>query len=67
MTVLHLAAESGNLDAVRLLLERGADMDIAENGGSTAEQLATRSGHTEAAELLRSSRRKQSTSPAKEE
>jgi ankyrin repeat protein len=60
MTALHLAAESGDLDAVRLLLEHRADMHIAENGGSTAEQLVTSSGHTEVAELLRSSRPTQS-------
>jgi ankyrin repeat protein len=62
MTVLHLAAESGNPDAVLLLLDHGADMDIAANGGSTAEQLAARNGHDEVAELLRSIRRKQDMS-----
>ncbi|KAL2803166.1 hypothetical protein BJX63DRAFT_412802 [Aspergillus granulosus] len=60
MTALHLAAEDGNLDATRLLLQYGADFHIAEHG-STAEKLAISKGHTEVAKLLQGWKHKKSS------
>lgn len=40
-TLLHYAAQNGSLDAVRALLDRGADPTIRAKNGSTAETLAT--------------------------
>jgi uncharacterized protein len=39
-TLLHLAAESGNPDLVRWLIEHGADPNTTNNAGATALDLA---------------------------
>ena len=44
---LHTAAEKGNLDRVRLLVEQGADKDKGDNYGSTPLRLASRDGHVD--------------------
>ena len=49
---LHYAAFSGNADAVRLLLERGANKDAIAPNGYTALMLAARNGKIEAAKAL---------------
>lgn len=44
-TALHIAAQLGNLQAVRLLLEYGADVTIADVLGRTAWRIALLHGH----------------------
>lgn len=49
---LHLAAEHGHKDTVRLLMEMGADVLAKDNDGQTALQLAARYIHMEVVEQL---------------
>jgi ankyrin repeat protein len=50
---LHVAAETGNLDAVRILLAAGADPTASEDVyQSTAAGWAKHSGHTEVADVI---------------
>ena len=52
-TMLMTAALSGKADAVRLLLQRGARVDVKDSyRGQTALMWAAAEGHTKAAELL---------------
>jgi len=51
-TPLHLASGSGHIDLVRLLLERGADVEARDEDGRTAYQLTVRRGMVEISELL---------------
>ena len=44
--------EAGKTDAVRLLLERGADKQIKDTAGWTAKEVAVTNGHNECARLL---------------
>lgn len=64
MTPLMAAASTGNLQVIRLLLERGAATITVNNLGETAAQLAQRHGHTEAAAVLQAAP-KTSSQPAK--
>jgi ankyrin repeat protein len=50
-TSLHRAAEMGDLDTVRLLLERGASSN-PEAGGHTPRSFAEGRGHDEIVALL---------------
>lgn len=52
MRLLHFAAESGNTEAVRYLLSKGATVDALTPRGETALTLAARKGHTECVKLL---------------
>ncbi|KAF0297437.1 E3 ubiquitin-protein ligase XB3 [Amphibalanus amphitrite] len=52
-TALHLAAEHGHLDNVRLLLESGADLLLKDHCGLTAMDLAERGDHADCMQLLR--------------
>ena len=49
---LHSAAEGGSADAVRLLLDRRADVNARSNCDDTALHFAAREGHLAATELL---------------
>ncbi|CAK9033398.1 unnamed protein product [Durusdinium trenchii] len=49
---LFLAVEEGHLEAVRLLLEAGADKDAARIDGVTAVFVAAQNGHLEVVRLL---------------
>ncbi|CAK7223156.1 hypothetical protein SBRCBS47491_005109 [Sporothrix bragantina] len=49
---LHKAAEKGQLDAVRFLLSRHADVSIRDTQGKTALFYAEKKGHTEIVEVL---------------
>ena len=49
---LHTAAEEGNIDIVRLLIERGAEVDSRDDAGHTPLHEASRSGHVEVARAL---------------
>ena len=51
-TALYVASGSGYLDAVRWLLERGADPLIADFNGRTSIHAAAASGHASACEYL---------------
>ena len=51
-TALLLASRHGHLEVVRLLLEFGADKDLATIEGGTALMLAAQEGHVEIARLL---------------
>ena len=47
-----IAAEQGHVEVVRLLLDAGADINLASNNGLTASMLAADQGHVEVARLL---------------
>jgi ankyrin repeat protein len=51
-TVLHIAAASGDLDIVRLLVAHGADRSARDRNGNTAAEIARSADHTEIAEYL---------------
>ena len=44
---LFIASQNGHLDVVRLLLQKGADKDKANNNGATPLYIASRRGHLE--------------------
>ncbi|MDR0777364.1 MAG: ankyrin repeat domain-containing protein [Azonexus sp.] len=52
-TALLIAAETGNLPLVRLLLKRGADINAVNKQHENAEAIARRSGNLEIAKLVR--------------
>jgi ankyrin repeat protein len=52
VTALVLAARQGNLDAVRVLAESGADINKASGDGSTAMLVAIQNGHYDVARYL---------------
>ena len=52
LTALLLAAETGHLSIVELLLNRGADIDATDEQGRTALFLATERGHVDIVSLL---------------
>ena len=51
------AATKGHTKIVRLLLDKGADVNAKDNSGNTALMLADREGHTDIAKLLQAARR----------
>lgn len=53
--VLHCAARRGDLGAVRLLINRGCDVNIPDQDDYTPLMLAAKEGHTSMCELLISS------------
>jgi ankyrin repeat protein len=55
-SVLHVAAENGWLDIVRLLVENGADLTRLDEHGRTPAALAAASGHPAVARYLESVR-----------
>lgn len=52
-TALMLASGSGHVEAVRLLLRRGADADSTDQHGLTAMEMAVAQGQDKAALLIR--------------
>ncbi len=51
-TPLHVAASKGNLEVVKLLLQRGANINTANSAGNTPLHLAVLNGHKEIVEFL---------------
>ncbi|RDW66000.1 hypothetical protein BP6252_09635 [Coleophoma cylindrospora] len=51
-TALHKAAEGGDVEIVKLLVERGADVNAELPGGLTALHLASEKGHDDIVKLL---------------
>lgn len=51
-SALHVAAEHGNIDLVRFLVEKGVATDAYDGRQTTPLSLATAKGHTEVAEYL---------------
>lgn len=51
-TPLHTAAEVGNVDGIRQLLDCGANIEARDNAGRTPLILATINGHFAAIQLL---------------
>jgi ankyrin repeat protein len=47
-----IAAVLGNVDLVRLLLEHGADADLEDFFGDTAQMLAQKKGNSAVVDLL---------------
>ena len=52
VTPLHLACEKGHAAVVRLLVEKGADVDKARNDGRTPFYMACQEGHLDVVQLL---------------
>ncbi|KAF8898842.1 ankyrin repeat-containing domain protein [Infundibulicybe gibba] len=53
-TPLHLACDRGNLDAVHVLLSKGADLAIKDNDGFSSAELAKIAGHEIIVDVLAS-------------
>lgn len=53
ITPLHLAAQKGDIDMIILLLERGAMVEIQNDYGQTASDMAQENGFTEIAGILK--------------
>lgn len=51
-TPLHLAADSGNLEAVKWLVEAGVSIFPKDRTGKTAEDYASQEGHRDIANYL---------------
>ena len=62
-TPLHLAAENGQTETFRALIELGADVNLAGNFRATPLHEAARHGHTEIIEILRTAQSTQGCLP----
>ncbi|XP_029905581.1 CARD- and ANK-domain containing inflammasome adapter protein [Myripristis murdjan] len=51
-TLLHVAAEHGRLSVIKLLLHKGARLDLQDSNGHTALHRAASRGHTEVVRAL---------------
>lgn len=49
---LHFAAQEGDIDMVRAIVEAGADVDLPDTDGATALHYASMYGHAEVVEFL---------------
>lgn len=54
MSALHVAASNGDILAVKILLEKGADKNQATRGSTdTADMIAEMYGHSTVAQFIR--------------
>ncbi len=55
MNALHIAASNGDIIAVKILLEKGADKNQSTRGkeGHTADMIAEMFGHSRVAQYIR--------------
>ena len=51
-TALFMASDYGHLEVARLMIEKGAKLDLRDNNDATALYIASRNGHLEVARLL---------------
>jgi len=51
-TALHVASRVGDVDAVELLISRGASMNAVTSDGYTPLHIAAKEGHDDVAQLL---------------
>lgn len=49
---MYVAAQMGNVDIVKMLLETGAKKQVVDRAGSTPPSLALLNGHVKVAKLL---------------
>ena len=49
---LHHAVRSGHVDSVRIILDAGADVDMADSNGFTALHVAARAGQSDVVDCL---------------
>jgi len=57
LSLLHIAAEGGNIDVMRLLTDLGADVEARDKNGKTPVFALANAGHTEALKWLVKERR----------
>lgn len=65
-TALHLAANRGDINITRLLLDHGADPSIGTKSGSTPLKWAERKGNTFVAKMLREAMEKDVKKPSED-
>ncbi|CAI8010958.1 Ankyrin-1 [Geodia barretti] len=51
-TALHIAAEKGDIESLKILLDKGSDLDAVDEFLMTPLKLATKNEHTKAVEIL---------------
>ena len=49
---MWIASQNGHVDAIRVLVELGADVNTPDNNGSTPMHIAVRKGHQDVVNLL---------------
>ena len=58
---LHKVVAGGNIDQIKSLISRGADVNVKDNQGQTPSSLAAEEAHNQIVELLRKHGAKEST------
>lgn len=58
MTSIDISSLNGHEDVVKLLIDYGADVNLATQEGWSALDLAIKNGHTKIAEMLKAEEKK---------